>query len=267
MSRESSAQPAFVHDEPRALDGVAGIQRAPVEVIEQCRRPARRLPSAPRAPASENRARSPRCTPSIHSLHVRPEMRMSPRFARSSCAVTMPIIRRADALHRARRLKLRQHRARLEAEPQIRGKRRHRILRSARLAARFRKGRIADRGKALAENIAPHPQRRALPRHGEIHLSLRRVAMPPRKLHARARRLQPFRARLHGVIKRREHPAGAALEPHALVRVEQRAVAIERGERMPPCSRSMPCRSQNGITSSSSVRAVERREVRPACRA
>ena len=49
-------------------------------------------------------------------------------------------------------------------------------------------------------------------------------------LPSRSRRFQPFPTPLHRVEKRREHPPGAALEPHAFVRIEQAPIAIERRE-------------------------------------
>ena len=54
--------------------------------------------------------------------------------------------------------------------------------------------------------------------------------MRPQEFHATPRSLKPLGTLLHGVIQRAEHPAGAALKPHAFVRVEQRSIAIERGE-------------------------------------
>src|SRR5262245_33542856 len=78
----------------------------------------------------------------------------------------------------------------------------------------------ADGGKSFAENIAPFSERLALARDGEIHFP-RTMAVLAGEIVAAARGLEPFRARLDGVVERRKHPGGAALEPDAFIGVEE----------------------------------------------
>ena len=92
------------------------------------------------------------------------------------------------------------------------------------------KGCQGDRGKRLGKHVASLPHRLPLAGHLEEHPSVAVEAVAANELDSVPRKFEPLGAPLHGVVKRGQEPGEPALLPHALVRIENRTVAVQADE-------------------------------------
>ena len=97
-------------------------------------------------------------------------------------------------------------------------------------------GGVGDGGKGLAVGIAAFAQGPAVARDmeeqaaegiGPVHAAILQEAQ------AAFRPGEPRGPALHRVVEREQHPAHAALRPHGLVGVQQRAIAVETMQEAP----------------------------------
>ncbi len=166
------AQPALVHNEPRALDGVPRIQRTPVKMIENGS--GRRNNFQQRRVLRLEEIALNFCDEHINPLAARPAAGrhvtgIRPQFLRCHHADHQC----PDSFHRARCFKLRFHHARFKTAAEVNLPGLQRVVRCPSVTGSLRKGRITDRRECLAEDVAPHPQRRSFARDGEPHLPVR----------------------------------------------------------------------------------------------
>lgn len=137
----------------------------------------------------------------------------------------------ADGEHGARLgVDLRQAAAGLEGALQEGGEVTHRCLVVMVVPRGARVGGVADGGEGLAVGVAPHAKGQALAREGEKELPVGGVGVAVEEGDAGAGGIEPRAMGLDAVEEGGEHPGGAALEPDAFVGIEQGAISVQAGE-------------------------------------
>jgi hypothetical protein len=248
QARVAAAMLGLVQDEPRAFDGVAGIERAAVEVIEHRAVGADDLHEGAEVGLVEialdggERAVDP--LGAGGAPHGDVAQQGADLLGRDDGDHV-----RGHALHGPRgRIGLRRHHAGREAVVQVGVEILRRLGGGAGVAGGLGIGRAADGGEALAVDIAPHPQRPAVAGDGEVEFAAGPAAMAADEIEAVLRGREPLGPRLSTVLY-------SVAKVHAARPCSQTALSVSmtvpsspRPESSPPCSRSSPCRSQNGTT-------------------
>ncbi len=219
-----AAHARLLQDEPGRLDGMAGVEHAAIEVIEELAVGADRLQHGAQVRLHEIALDlvDTAVDPAVAQFRV--TAGLAQRLSRCD-----QDHRYSQSLHRPhRRVDLRRQRAGRRHQP---GHAPEQILRSPehrRVSRGLRIGGVGNDGEGLAEEVAPLAQRLPLTRDEEEHATIVVEAVRIEKVDAMLGQTQPLRSRLNRVIQCGKHPCEAALQPYRLVRVDDRAVPIHR---------------------------------------